>query len=132
MGAGNGANGAGDPGLPGDFKPVDGCVPDLINITDICGDAKRYVGLYAVGGFDVVAVNNGRVIYTTADRNGEFRRRFKGVAAHTGFDQPPPPAAAGPSGNGDAVLVYDCEQRRQWIAPRHSAVRFLYRQLGAE
>lgn len=111
-----------DPNLPGDFRPVDGCVPDWIDINDICGESKRYVGLYAVGGFDVVAINNGRVIYTTTDRDGEFRRRFQGVARNVGFDQPPPVQPA------EAVLVLDCEQRRQWIAPRHSAVRFLYGQ----
>lgn len=111
-----------DPNLPGDFTPVDTCLPDWIDIRGICREAKRFVGLYAVGGFDVVAINDGRVIYTTSDRNGEFRRLFRGVARNIGFDQPP----AQP---GDAVLVYDCQACRQWIAPRDSAVRFLYRQL---
>ena len=113
--------------LPGDFRPVDGCVPEWIDIAGICGESKRFVGLYAINGFEVLAINNGRVIFTTADRNGEFRKRFFGAVKTIGFDEPPGQQAQAPS-SSDAVLVYDCEARKQWIAPRYSAVRFLYQQ----
>ena len=106
--------------LPGDFTPVDGCVPDWIDIKEVCTEAKRFVGLYMVDGFNVVAINNGRSIYTTADRDGEFRKRFDGAAAHK--------ARVLASTDSDAVIVYDCEHRKEWLAPRTSAVQFLYRQ----
>ena len=70
---------------------------------------------------DAVAINNGRSIFTASDRNGEFRQIFKRVVDQTY--------------NGDAAildgsptLVYDCEDRRQWLAPRPSAVKVLYSQ----
>ena len=108
--------------LPGDFTPVDGCVPDWIDIKEICRESKRFVGLYAVNGFNVVAINDGRSVFTTSDRDGEFRKRFEGAAAKKASV-----IKVGPL-EGDAVLVYDCEQDLQWIAPRNSAVQFLYRQ----
>ena len=107
--------------LPGDFTPVTGVIPQWIDISAICRDAKRYVGLYAVANFDVVAINSGQCVYTTSDRNGEFRRtlrkvieRYLPAAVHAGDKAP--------------TLVYDCEGRREWIAPRESAVRFLFAQ----
>ena len=108
--------------LPGDFMPVDGCVPEWIDIKEVCGDAKRFVGLYLVDGFNVVAINNGRSIYTTADRDGEFRRRFAGAVARK--------AQVLAGGERDEVLVYDCDDGKEWIAPRTSAVQFLYQQAG--
>jgi hypothetical protein len=108
--------------LPGDFTPVDGCVPEWIDIKSVCSEAKRFVGLYLVDGFNVVAINNGRTIYTTADRDGEFRRRFDGMAAQK--------ATIAPPNDRDTVLVYDCEHRKEWLAPRTSAVQFLYQQAG--
>lgn len=106
--------------LPADFMPVIDCVPEWIDVKEVCAEAKRFVGLYLVDGFDVVAINDGRSIYTTADRNGEFRRRFAGAVARkarvfTGTER-------------DEVLVYDCDDGKEWIAPRTSAVQFLYRQ----
>lgn len=106
--------------LPGDFMPVDGCVPEWIDVKEVCSEAKRFVGLYMVDGFDVVAINNGRSIYTTADRNGEFRKRFAGAAARK--------AKLFSAAERDEVIVYDCEDQKQWIAPRTSAVQFLYEQ----
>jgi hypothetical protein len=106
--------------LPGDFMPVDGCVPEWIDVKEVCSEAKRFVGLYLVNGFDVVAINNGRSVYTTADRDGEFRRRFAETAARKAR------LFSGPE--RDEVLVYDCEHRKEWIAPRTSAVQFLYQQ----
>ena len=38
-------------------------VPEWIDISAICKDAKRFVGLYAVANFDVVAINNGFTVY---------------------------------------------------------------------
>jgi hypothetical protein len=108
--------------LPGDFMPVEGCVPEWIDVKEVCSEAKRFVGLYLVDGFNVVAINNGRNIYTTDDRGGEFRKRFTGAAAEK--------AKVFAASERDEVLVYDCEDRRQWIAPRNSAVRFLYQQAG--
>ena len=108
--------------LPADFMPVDGCVPEWIDIKEVCSDAKRFVGLYLVDGFNVVAINNGRSIYTTADRDGEFRRRFAGAVAKK--------AQVFVGGERDEVLVYDCDDRREWLAPRTSAVQFLYQQAG--
>src|SRR5437868_15247851 len=115
-----------NPKVPGDFTPVSGCVPAWIDINEICKEAKRYVGMYVVANFDVVAINNGRAVYTTTDRDGEFRRNFRRVADAIAQDK-----AQGKS-NGAAdqnpTLVYDCEQRQEWLAPRESAVRFLYGQ----
>ena len=113
--------GADNPGLdlPGDFKPVSGCVPDWIDIKALCKDAKRFVGLYAIGNMDVVAINNGRTIITAADRNGEFRRNFRQVVSRV---------YNGEAASAEPTLVYDCEAQRQWLAPRSSAVRFLYEQ----
>ena len=34
----------------------------------------------------------------------------------------------GPATDASPTLVYDCEERRQWLAPRPSAVKFLYSQ----
>src|SRR5262245_42000900 len=108
--------------LPADFMPVDGCVPEWIDIKEICSDAKRFVGLYLVDGFNVVAINNGRSIYTTADRDGECRRLFGGAVAKK--------AQLFTGGERDEVLVLDCDERREWLAPRTSAVQFLYQQSG--
>lgn len=107
--------------LPGDFTPVNGVIPQWIDISAICRDAKRYVGLYAVANFDVVAINSGQCVYTTSDRNGEFRRTLRKV-----IEQYLP--AATHAGDKAPTLVYDCEDHREWIAPRESAVRFLYAQ----
>ncbi len=107
--------------LPGDFTPVDGCVPDWIDIPGVCGESPRFVGLYPVNGFNVIAINNGKTIYTTNDRNGEFRRRVEGLTAAV-------TAPLRETPEHDKVLVYDCEEERQWLAPRTSAVQFLYRQ----
>ncbi len=112
----------GPPNLPGDFKAVSGCVPDWIDIKDICKEAGRYIGLYAIDNMDVVAINNGRTIFTTSDRNGEFRRAFRRIVRQV------VPPAADPVPNPGPTLVYDCEAQRQWVAPRPSAVRFLYEQ----
>ena len=107
--------------LPDDFLPVSGCVPDWIDIREICADASRYVGIYALSNVDAVAINNGRAIYTTSDRNGEFKTNFNKIVGQT----------YGGSGvlDGSPTLVYDCEQQRQWLAPRPSAVKFLYSQV---
>src|SRR3712207_9404151 len=94
-------------GLPDDFRPVTGCVPDWIDIKAICDDASRYVGIYALSNVDAVAINNGRAIFTTSDRNGEFRTTFNKVVVQTYRD-----AAVL---DGSPTLVYDCEQRRQWL-----------------
>jgi hypothetical protein len=108
--------------LPSDFRPVDGCVPEWIDVKEICSDVSRFVGLYSLSNIDAVAINNGKAVFTTADRNGEFRRIFTQVV-----DQ-----AARELGtvNGPATLVYDCEARRQWVAPLPSAVKFLYSQFA--
>ena len=107
--------------IPVDFKPVTGCVPEWIDIGAICKEAKRYVGLYAVANFDVVAINSGQCVYTTSDRNGEFRRNLMRIV----------PTLQLPRGDAEPhtpTVVYDCEDRIEWIAPRDSAVRFLYQQ----
>ena len=109
--------------LPGDFTPVTGAIPEWVDISAICHDAKRYVGLYAVANFDVVAINSGQCVYTTSDRNGEFRRTLRKVIEQY---LPTSPEA----GDNPPTLVYDCEDRREWIAPRQSAVKFLYGQFG--
>jgi hypothetical protein len=103
--------------MPADFRPVNGCVPEWINIKEICSDASRYVGLYVLSNVEAVAINNGRAIYTTSDRNGEFRSSFKQVVDESGTNL-----------DGTATLVYDCQEHRQWLAPRPSAVKFLYSQ----
>ncbi len=108
-------------GLPDDFRPVSGCVPEWIDIKAICADASRFVGLYALSNVEAVAINNGRAIFTTSDRNGEFRANFKRIAGQAYRDA----AAQDPS----LTLVYDCELQRQWLAPRPSAVKFLYSQV---
>ena|SRR5687768_8398544 len=110
--------------LPDDFRPVSGCVPEWIDVKEICTDASRYVGIYALSNVEAVAINNGRAIYTTSDRNGEFREKFKKVVSQT-FNADPVAAA---EMDGTATLIYDCEQQRQWLAPRPSAVKFLYGQ----
>ena len=110
-------------GLPEDFRPVDGCVPEWIDIKEICKDAYRYVGIYALSNVDAVAINNGRAIFTTSDRNGEFRETFNRVVSQTYHN-------GDPTTDGSPTLVYDCEERRQWLAPRPSAVKFLYSQFG--
>lgn len=104
--------------LPADFRPVTGCVPEWININEICTDASRYVGIYALSNVSALAINNGKAIYTASDRNGEFRETFKRVVEQN----------AAVDLDGSATLVYDCENRRQWLAPRPSAVKFLYSQ----
>ncbi len=107
--------------LPDDFRPVSGCVPDWIVIDEICSDAQRFVGLYALSNIPAVAINNGRAIFTTSDRNGEFRKNFHRVIDRM-VDN------GGVNLDGIATLVYDCKEQRQWLAPRPSAVRFLYSQ----
>lgn len=107
--------------LPGDFTPVSGVIPQWIDIGAICRDAKRYVGLYAVSNFDVVAINSGQCVYTTSDRNGEFRRTLRKV-----IEQYLPTASHAP--DKAPTLVYDCAHHREWIAPRESAVKFLFAQ----
>jgi len=107
--------------VPGDFLPVSGCVPQWIDIGEVCKDAKRFVGLYAIANFEIVAINSGKAIYTTADLNGEFRKTLDRIV---------------PGGEGTVLttetkpdtVVYDCEAHHQWLAPRDSAVRFLYQQ----
>ncbi|CAA9393054.1 MAG: hypothetical protein AVDCRST_MAG64-1286 [uncultured Phycisphaerae bacterium] len=108
-------------GLPSDFRPVTGCVPDWIDIKSICADASRFVGIYALSNVDAVAINNGRAIFTTSDRNGEFRANFQRVVGQAYRDTV--------SIDGSLTLVYDCEEQRQWLAPRPSAVKFLYSQI---
>lgn len=108
--------------LPDDFRPVDGCVPDWIDISAICEDASRFVGIYALTNVEALAINNGRAIYTTSDRNGEFKANFKRIIGQTYRTE-----AA--TLDGLATLVYDCKNRRQWLAPRPSAVKFLYSQV---
>jgi hypothetical protein len=108
--------------LPGDFLPVTGCVPEWIDIREICADASRFVGLYALSNVEAVAINNGRAIFTTSDRNGEFRQTFQRAVAQAG------PEAA--MLDGSPTLVYDCREQRQWLAPRPSAVKFLYSQFA--
>ena len=109
--------------LPEDFRPVTGCVPHWIDIKELCSDSARFVGIYALSNVDAVAINNGKAIFTTADRNGEFRETFNRIVGQTYTD-----AAA--TLNGSPTLVYDCHEQRQWVAPRPSAVRFLYSQFG--
>jgi hypothetical protein len=106
--------------LPEDFRPVSGCVPEWIDIKEICADVSRFVGIYALSNVAALAINNGKAIYTATDRNGEFRETFKRIIVQN----------FGESGSldGSATLVYDCKDRRQWLAPRPSAVKFLYSQ----
>lgn len=111
-----------DLNLPGDFTPVDIRIPEWVDIPGVCGDSPRFVGLYCVNGFEVIAINNGRSIFTTHDRGGEFRRRVDSLLGV----HPTEPQRHRP--DHDTVLIYDCEDSRQWIAPRASAVQFLYRQ----
>ena len=108
-------------GLPEDFRAIDGCVPEWIDIKEICKDAQRYVGIYALSNVGAVAINNGRAIFTTSDRNGEFRENFNRIVSQTYHN-------GGPTTDASPTLVYDCEERRQWLAPRPSAVKFLYSQ----
>jgi hypothetical protein len=107
--------------VPGDFLPVSGCVPHWIDFNEVCKEAKRFVGLYAVDNFGIVAINSGNAIYTTADVNGEFRRTLDRVI-------PDPGRSTARTAEQPDTLVYDCEAHRQWLAPRDSAVRFLYQQ----
>jgi hypothetical protein len=107
--------------VPGDFHPVSGCVPTWIDFGEVCKEAKRFVGLYALANFDIVAINSGKAIYTTADVNGEFRRTLDRVAP--GLDGSILTAQSKPD-----TIIYDCEAHQQWLAPRDSAVRFLYQQ----
>jgi hypothetical protein len=110
--------------LPHDFVPISGCMPDWFDIREICSDESRYVGIYALTNVDAVAINNGRAIYTTSDRNGEFRANFNKVVGLTVSGNPTAAAAI----DGSPTLVYDCEEKRQWLAPRPSAVKFLFSQ----
>src|SRR5205823_4885889 len=95
--------------------------PAWIDVKEICHDAKRYVGLYALSNVEAVAINNGQAIYTTSDRNGEFRALFNRILGEL-------PGEVAAVVNGSPTLIYDCEERRQWLAPRPSAVKFLYSQ----
>ncbi len=114
-------NGA-DMDFPEDFRPVDGCVPAWIDIKEICTDAARFVGLYTLSNVEAVAINNGKAIFTTSDRNGEFRAIFEKVIGRVYRD-------AGVV-EESSTIVYDCKERRQWLAPRPSAMRFLYSQFS--
>ena len=106
------------PRVPPDFTPVKGAVPEWIDVRIICEEAKRFVGLYAITNMDAVAINNGQKVFTTSDRNGEFRKTFRRLAAEV-FRA---------AGVDDPAVVYDCEEHHQWLAPRQSAMRFLYEQ----
>jgi hypothetical protein len=108
--------------MPDDFRPVDGCLPDWIDVKEICEDASRFVGIYTLSNVDAVAINNGKVIFTTSDRNGEFRAAFNRVVGKIYQD-----AAIF---DGSPTLIYDCHEQRQWLAPRPSAVQFLYSQFS--
>jgi hypothetical protein len=111
------------PQVPPDFTPVAGVVPAWINVKAICEDAKRFVGLYAISNVDAVAINNGQKVFTTSDRNGEFRKAFRRLITEVYADN-----ARVTAGVDDPALVYDCEAHHQWLAPRQSAMRFLYEQ----
>jgi predicted RNA-binding Zn ribbon-like protein len=100
--------------IPGDFTPVAGSLPEWIDIKTVCKEAKRFVALHALSNFNVVAINDGQRVFTTNDKGGEFRRTFGRLVNDV------------PSADREAAtLVYDCQSRRQWLAPRASAIRFL-------
>jgi hypothetical protein len=107
--------------VPGDFLPVSDCVPAWIDIGELCKEAKRFMGLYAVANLDMIAINSGKTVYTTADLNGEFRRMLDRVISGSG-------CTIITADNKPDTVVYDCEAHHQWLAPRDSAVRFLYQQ----
>ena len=100
--------------VPSDFTPIPGDLPPWIDIASVCKEATRYVALHALSTFNAIAINDGRRVFTTADRGGEFRRLFRQLAG--GVPQVVP---------DDATLVYDCESHLQWVAPKPSAMRFL-------
>ena len=113
-GHGKGPDGHPSP-VPEDFTPVPESLPEWIDIQGVCKEAKRFVALHALSTFNAVAINDGQRVYTTTDRKGEFRRLFGRVIGGEVVRVDP----------DDAALVYDCESRRQWVAPRPSAIRFL-------
>src|SRR5579871_4428381 len=94
--------------VPGDFLPISGCIPPWIDIGEVCKDAKRFVGLYAVGTFDIVAINSGKAVYTTADVNGEFRRTLNRVVPGSG-------GAVFKTETKPDTVIYDCEHHHQWL-----------------
>ena len=98
--------------IPNDFQPVSARLPAWIDIKQICEDAKRFVAMHVLSNFNSVAINTGKRVFTTEDRSGEFRRHLTSVCPD-------------PSDSADATLVYDCESKRQWVAPRPSAIQFL-------
>ena len=102
------------PTIPADFTLVPVGLPEWIDIQAVCKEAKRFVALHALSTFNAVAINDGQRVFTTSDRGGEFRRLFGRVAGEVARVDP-----------NDAALVYDCESRCQWLAPRPSAIRFL-------
>ena len=126
---GNGAAGPGPSGaaleVPKDFTPVPDLLPKWIDIPGVCKEAKRFVALHTLSSFNALAINDGRRVFTADDRGGEFRRVFtKALTVANTL------AAAKPNGRRDlsdaeAALVYDCERRVQWVAPRPAAIQFL-------
>ena len=100
--------------MPTDFTPVDGPLPEWIDIKEVCKEAKRFVALHVLSTFNAVAINDGRRVYTASDRGGEFRRMVGRLAGAIPRVDP-----------NNAAIVYDCDDRRQWLAPRPSAIRFL-------
>lgn len=105
--------------IPGDFMPVQGTLPAWIDIKQICRDAKRFVALHTLSNFNAVAINDGQRVYTTNDRDGEFRRHFRQWVSGT---SPKPAFQPDPA---EAALIYDCESHHIWLAPRPSAIQFL-------
>ena len=99
--------------------------PPWIDIPGVCKEAKRFVALHTLSSFNALAINDGRRVFTADDRGGEFRRLFtKALTTANTL------AAAKPNGrrvlsDAEAALVYDCEKRVQWVAPRPAAIQFL-------
>src|SRR6188472_1971298 len=54
--------------LPPDFTPVDGPLPEWIDIRQVCKEARRFVALHVLSTFNAVAINDGRRVYTANDR----------------------------------------------------------------
>ena len=108
--------GGGPVAVPVDFLPVGEGMPPWIDIPGVCKEARRFVALHALSQFNVVAINDGQRVFTTSDRDGEFRRFFRRIMGDRGTDR---------QYAENATIVYDCEQQRQWLAPRPSAIQFL-------
>lgn len=111
--------------IPNDFSPLPEWLPNWIDVKGICKDARRFVCLHPLSHFGAVAINDGQRVYTTADQRGEFRSGFGRL-----IDRVVPEVPVIRLNTNDAALVYDCESRRQWLAPRSSAIRFLSRQFS--